>query len=454
MKTQKTKIFKMKKILTFLFLAVAAITAQAQDNPNRLIIQPKAGSTKGYLVERIDSIYFTKVEGRVAADIDFKGYFPGEDGADTLKLAITRTPECVAYRIVCIPQVLANAFTSDAQMESYMETRGGQLYYDDFTNAEMTGFDFTFEPNTSYSLITYGYDKYGIGCSSSRVDFTTPGVATVGTPSVDYEVRNVDYTSFSVYITPNADCAGYYVCVFDKGQGQAQFEQWGPMFGFANIGDMIKQFSGKERSAAEEITWTGMTPGTEYEVYVQPVDVNDVYGEMVYVPVTTLAMGGEGVAECTITIGDYVTTSTGSYQEITVTPNDQTSFFRDMIIQKDVFTSSADWGYGNEDAIIEYLNQDMPDNPYWNLYGVDAGKWELAASTDYIVFARAQNIKGEWGPLARQDFSTPATGVSKVQGQPKRLNAKPAVSFTSGKVPALNGKRVKKQGGVSLVSAK
>ena len=65
----------MKKIFATLLLALTTMAASAQDNPNRLIIQPKQGNPSGYLVERLDSVYFTKINGRVAADINLQGLY-------------------------------------------------------------------------------------------------------------------------------------------------------------------------------------------------------------------------------------------------------------------------------------------------------------------------------------------------------------------------------------------
>ena len=45
---------------------------------------------------------------------------------------------------------------------------------DDFTNAQMTGFDEPFKDNTPYTVLTLGYDKYGVACSMSKAEFTTP----------------------------------------------------------------------------------------------------------------------------------------------------------------------------------------------------------------------------------------------------------------------------------------
>ena len=149
----------MKKIFASLLLALTTMGASAQDNPNRLIIQPKQGNPSGYLVERLDSVYFTKINGRVAADINLQGYTTGTTG-DTLRLAVTKTPECQAYKIACLPASVANALTSDAVVAQYFDLYvGGDKFTEDFTNAVMTNMGIEFKPNSDYSVITMGYDK-------------------------------------------------------------------------------------------------------------------------------------------------------------------------------------------------------------------------------------------------------------------------------------------------------
>ena len=63
----------MKKLFTTIILAIVAVMGYAQTNPNRMLVTDKTGSTKGYLVERIDSVSFVSLEGRVAADVEYKG---------------------------------------------------------------------------------------------------------------------------------------------------------------------------------------------------------------------------------------------------------------------------------------------------------------------------------------------------------------------------------------------
>ena len=42
----------------------------AQTNPNRVLLTDKTGNTTGFLAERLDSIWFARVEGRIAAEIE------------------------------------------------------------------------------------------------------------------------------------------------------------------------------------------------------------------------------------------------------------------------------------------------------------------------------------------------------------------------------------------------
>ena len=92
----------MKKFFTTLALALLTLAASAQENPNRVIVKQKYKAPVGYLAERIDSIYFTKLEGRVAADVKFLSFSKG-NLTDTIRLAVTKTPECKSYKIACMP---------------------------------------------------------------------------------------------------------------------------------------------------------------------------------------------------------------------------------------------------------------------------------------------------------------------------------------------------------------
>ncbi len=401
----------MKKIYTLLVLALMAVVAFAQDAPNRLFIHEKSGSFKGFIVDRVDSISFATVSGRVAADVTFNKYETAETG-DILWITVKRTADCQGFRISCLPTNTANMLKDDAAVASYLEMNGTQIYYDDFDNGKMEGFDKPFSDNTSYTILTVGYDKYGIACEASRAEFTTPRKPLVGNPTVTWNIDDIGQKDFTITFTPNSDVAGYAFCSFDKGTMEQQFEQFGPMFGFTNIGDMIKMFCGGEYSSKYTNKWSDMDPGKSYDVAVQCWDVDGTYADVIIIPVTTKSIGGEGVAEMTITNMGFGGDAVGGYwQAVKYTPNDQASLHRDMIITKAAYNSSE---WNGDEGILAYLKKDQPGMAYWDFYGENNEQWNADPSTEYIAFSIAQNAKGEWGPLARLDITTPDSPNAQV----------------------------------------
>ena len=407
----------MKKIFSLIIMClICATSLLAQTNPNRVLITDKTGNTRGYLAERIDSIWFAQIEGRIAAEIEFLGFKTGDTG-DTLNIAITRTPGCEAFRIDCLTKNRADMLGSEDAIATYLDQGGSEYYWQDFTNADMSGYTFT--PDVEYSIITVGYDKYGVPCGAERCDFTAPKKELVGDCSIEYTIDEVTTDKITISFKPGSGVAGYAACSYPAGTVEQQFAMMGPMFGFTHIGDMIKAWGFNNTGNATN-TWENMDPGTDYDICVQAWDKNGTYADMVIIPVTTKKLGGEGVAEMTIEIGNFGgNANTGYYQVVTYIPNDQTAMHRDMLIEKEGY--DKEW---NEEKITEYLKEDNPYDPSWNQYGIDEAYWTADPNKEYIAFSIAQNINGEWGPLARKDFSTPDApqSVAKKSGKmPERM---------------------------------
>lgn len=336
----------MKKFFTTLALALLTLAASAQENPNRVIVKQKYKAPVGYLAERIDSIYFTKLEGRVAADVKFLSFSKG-NLTDTIRLAVTKTPECKSYKIACMPAGQANSFASDAALEQYFDQlEDCPTFTDDFTNATLTGLDMEFQSNGTYSLVTLGYDKYGIACASSRADFTTPNSDLVGDPKVLYTVVEVKPDNFTIWFQPNDDCHGYYLCAFKAGTAEELFEKWSKEEGFVNLQDMIKSWGSDKYTDTQMYKWSGMEPGTDYEVYVLPVDVNEADAPFQIIPVTTTESGGEGEATVTIKLGDFGEVGGNYFQYVWFTPNDEATLMRDLVLAKNDVMTQDYWGKG------------------------------------------------------------------------------------------------------------
>lgn len=385
-------------------LAMAMSVNAQTENPNRLIMMSQAGN-KAYALDKIDSIYFAKKEGQVRADVKFLKYVKDDKKGDILHVAVTRTDPNCSYCIDVLPANTAKRYSDDV-LAQYFDQQKTTKFYKDFTDAELTGFKQELEPNTKYTVFTVAYDEYGVACEASRADFTTPKTPLIGNPAISYTIDETTTSSITLTVTANEDCFGYYWCLFDKGQAQAQFEQWGPMFGFQNIESMIAQFSGKKYEKVTTYTWKDLKPGTEYDICVVPVDEAGTYADMVTIPVTTKQQGGEGVAQVAITSGGASVQKTDDGDELTYTiiftPNDQTAVYHDGVVSKKKFDEDGEEFWKN------YLLNGNPQDPNYNQYGVDKYTFEANVGEEYYGIAIAKNANGEYGPMVKELFKVEA----------------------------------------------
>ena len=67
---------------------------------------------------------------------------------------------------------------------------------------------------------------------------------------------------------------------------------------------MIKQFSGYGYEGEMEHTINGLNPGTDYDLYILPLDADGNNGKLQVTKCKTKAMGGEGKSVMTITVKD------------------------------------------------------------------------------------------------------------------------------------------------------
>ena len=384
----------MKKLFTILALALATLTASAQtDVPNRMLIKQgneQNPTIKAFAINKVQEVNFARVDGEIKATIAFDSYVKKD----------------------VLPANLAKLYDDDT-MAKYFEQKNAKKMYEDFTSGELTGIEL--KGNTNYTVITLGYDQYGVPGETSRADFTTPKEQTVGTPSVTCNFDEITGTSFTVTVTPNADCGEYFLVQLGRGELEKQFEEWGARMGYANIGDMIKGFAWYGHNEVYTQTFGDLLPCTDYDLIILPTDVNGTYGDIITVPVTTAKQGGDGVAEMTITYqevgGDA---ENGYYLPVTYTPNDQTSIHHDLLIEKNFFNQN----YTDESLAALMKSDTNPFNPYdtyWNAIGVKNEKWNCTPGETYYAVSIAKNANGEYGPFAKVEIATsPKNAPAKV----------------------------------------
>lgn len=415
----------MKKIfitLAAVCASVGAMFAQTPESePNRLLLTNALGEVTGQIIDRIDNISFARVEGEVKADVEILSV-----GLDTLHVAVTRTEECQYYKLDVVTKIVADQLSDPLNAIRYLG-ENASTFYEDYTNAELTGISLT--PSADYAIMTIGYDRYGIACDVVTAPFTTPGVQIVGDPKVEAETMDVSQYSFSIKFTPNDDVEQYWCVAEVAGNLQQQYEMFGPMFGFANFGEMIQMW-GYTCDGEQTKSWTDMNPNTDYEVFVVCSDVNgNLSTDYQVFNVSTLGLGGEGEALVEIVVGDYKVTNTGTPDEPALTysqyveynPNDQASCYRFGLYLASEYDA-------NTQEIRDYLCSEppMPNMAYWYYYEPYFASYGVEPETEVVAIAAGKNINGEWGEITEVRFTTPSIEDAANNGEnaPARTAAK------------------------------
>lgn len=417
-------------ILASLLMPAAAMTAQTTaEVPNRLLVTDQRGLYDAYVIDNIEALNFARVEGEVEAKIELFSH-----SMTMINLAVTRTESCRAYQISVFPKVLVDRMETVATAAAYMDMQGAQMYYEDFTNAEMTGMDLSY--GTEYSIVTVAYDGYGCAAGMDRADFTTESAPITGNPHVDIEVVDTQLYQFTLSFSPNDDVDTYWCVAGEKGTMQAQYEMFAPMFGFSNMSEMIAMW-GLACNGDEEKTWTGMSPNTEYEVFVAMTDEDNNFAPYQVFEVSTLAMGGTGDAWVDITPGDYVLADWEGEmkpsQFFTFTPNDQSSCYRFQVLLAENYDTDPE-GYKTELC----SDPGMP-TAYWFFYEPYTTDYQINPNTEVVVIAAGKNINGVWGAVNELRFTTPAE-TNGTQSATRKRNVKPSKNTVEkGRVPVLKG---------------
>lgn len=178
----------------------------------------------------------------------------------------------------------------------------------------------------------------------------------------------------------------------EKGTMQAQYEQFGPMFGFTNFNEMIMAW-GLARQGEQVVTWSDMAPNQEYEVFYVATDFEGVACDYQVIETSTLSLGGEGVASVDITLGEYTYTvwedEMKPSQFMTFTPNDQASCYRFGVYKAAQYDE-------NPEAIKADLCSDpwMPTS-YWFFYEPFTTDYQIDPNEDVVAIAAAKNSLGE-----------------------------------------------------------
>lgn len=234
--------------------------------------------------------------------------------------------------------------------------------------------------------------------------------AVKGDPQVTASVMSASPNTITIRFTPNADVKEYYLCQFDHDGIETSFQSFKSMFGFKDYGDMIIAWAGKAKTGATSNTWKDLFPGTEYDFYIQALDVDGNRAPLQYFTFSTENKGGEGASVITVEPKEFSQEAGKYYQRIVCTSNDQTKvFYSQPYPDKWTDEEGVEHVFNPEDA-KDYF-QDLYDDPntrtMYGCFDVDDWTWEVQYATKYHATARGMNANGEWGELTDVVFTTP-----------------------------------------------
>ncbi|MDE7496502.1 MAG: hypothetical protein K2M67_06610 [Muribaculaceae bacterium] len=435
----------MRNILLSAALLLGSFVVGAQgSDPNRLLVVSPDESFKSFMIGRVEAIEFREMENA------YTELQLGAINGSTMEVSATMSPTCSSYLLDVMPAVLARQFQSNpAGLFSYLNQSGAGSYNENFSKGTLSGLD-DLKSNTEYAVVTASYDQLGTECDVRMAFFTTPKANINGAPSVECKLLNATQSTLTFAFTPNKDVNGYYMVLGDKGTLQEQYEQFAGMFGFANVGDMVKAWGAYvAHDEYEEHTWKDLEPNKEYEVYVLSCDANENDANLQIFYGSTAKMGGSGDAFVNIKVDGYRYANWDNEQKpslfISYSPNDQTGAYRISVQYATNYDQDPE-GY-NED-----LCQDPPAAmAHWFQYGNITTDYQINPNTEVVIMAAGKNADGKWGKVNTMRYTTPANvsaTVNNAEVAPAVVSAggilgrKLGVKLgnTVGRVPVLKGK--------------
>lgn len=403
----------------FLSLALigATLAVSAQTEPNRMIVAATDGTTSAYMIERVDEIRFATVSGEVAADVEIESFSLTE-----ITLSIIRTSFCSGFMIDVIPGVMARQLMANpASVASYLKSKNASTYYEDFYSGTIS--DIELQAGTEYAVVTVGIDQYGVACEARAEYFTTEGPTIVGNPQIEVSFVSSTKNEITLHYKANADVSSFYTVIGEKGTLQTQYEQFATMYGFSNIGEMVKMWGlSLSGNSDQDHTYTQLNVGTDYEVYIQPLDKEGNFADLIIFDCSTTKQGGDGPSTVSITLGDYLLQDWNGEQLpsqfITFTPNDQTWCYRYNVVLAENYDSDKE-GY------IADLRSDPPmPTVYWFFYDPITTDFQINPGVAAVAIAAGKNANGEWGEVTELRFTTPDTPSSARQRDTKAVGTR------------------------------
>ena len=255
-------------------------------------------------------------------------------------ISITPNDQSAHYGLVLTTQEELDeiGFTTDSLIAYFNGTEYQKYYYE--LDEEMPGLD----PSTEYLVYAMAFNADGVASELYEVSFTTTYYGGFGLAEVAMTATNPTANSFDISFVPNDQTNYYYYLIADQ--------SFYTDLGLETTADIAAWAQANQQKNYGELAGTvgDLVMGTEYICYAIPFNANNELGTVAQTTITTLTLGGTGVAEVEIIVGEVAETSF----EVAFEMNEETAYYYYLIAEETILEQ---YGLTTQDAILDYFAQ-------------------------------------------------------------------------------------------------
>lgn len=237
------------------------------------------------------------------------------------------------------------------------------------------------EPSTEYLICAMAFNINGEASELYKVPFTTTSFGGEGVAEVTMTTSNPTATSFDISFVPNDQTNYYYYVIADQDFYTSE--------GLSTTEDVVEWASTQQKNYGELAgTVSDLLMGTEYICYVIPYNANNELGTVAQTTISTLTLGGTGVAEVEIAVENVTATAF----DVQFTMNEETAYYYYLIAENGIL---EEYGLTSQDAILDYFAQ-YGEAVYENIGGTIS---DCVAGDLMKVYTFAYNGNNELGTV-------------------------------------------------------
>lgn len=401
----------MKKLILTAAVACGTLFSYAQTQPDRVVIYKQGFNPQSILAERVDSIAFMQIEGKIEVAVTAGEYSYDESTEQgEVPVTIIRGEGCAAFQCMVARADQVDAITDESQLAASIEQQAGDLYWQDFTEGAVFN-ELELLDGYDYYVLCLAYDNWGTPCSVSKAKFNVPKIPLQGDPQVEVTFSDITDRSFNATLTPNADVSSFSFLYAWKGQIELQSAMMGGVEGYLN--SFFAASSETEYTIEADCNY--YEPGNEWEIAILPKDADGRYDKAVF-HYTQTAFHGDGTTtpDVDVNTGDYYMSQWNDDMgqpvqlptlRVNFTPNAGANCYRYSVWTKDVYDQAPE-------ECIASVATDMDPNSWATsyYYNIDpiSDEFQVDPNTTIVIVAVPKANDGTWGEPVIVEYTTPA----------------------------------------------